>query len=263
MRLLELLRALLVALMLGLSVAGWAAPQEVTPQEATPAQVEQARDQLRADPNLQDTQTQRRLALKNPDALNWLLKIAKILSQAWRTVLAWFMELARVLSEAGRLVVWGLGGLLVLVVAMGLRRWLQMHAKGGPREKLVARPTHVHEMDIRPESLPEQVGSEAWALWQRGERHAALSLLYRATLSRLVHVHAVPITSASTEGECIQLARADLTIGPLPLVEQIIDAWRLAVYGSRTLDAVVVQALCQRFDTELSLPPASARKGAS
>ena len=245
MRLLELLRALLVALMLGLSVAGWAAPQEVTPQEATPAQVEQARDQLRADPNLQDTQTQRRMALKNPDALNWLLKISEIL------------------SEAGRLVVWGLGGLLVLVVAMGLRRWLQMHAKGGPKEKLVARPTHVHEMDIRPESLPEQVGSEAWALWQRGERHAALSLLYRATLSRLVHVHAVPITSASTEGECIQLARADLTIGPLPLVEQIIDAWRLAVYGSRTLDAVVVQALCQRFDTELSLPPASARKGAS
>ena len=245
MRLLELLRALLVALMLGLSVAGWAAPQEVTPQEATPAQVEQARDQLRADPNLQDTQTQRRMALKNPDALNWLLKISEIL------------------SEAGRLVVWGLGGLLVLVVAMGLRRWLQMHAKGGPKEKLVARPTHVHEMDIRPESLPEQVGSEAWALWQRGERHAALSLLYRATLSRLVHVHAVPITSASTEGECIQLARADLTIGPLPLVEQIIDAWRLAVYGSRTLDAVVVQALCQRFDTELTLPPASARKGAS
>ena len=248
MRLLELLRSLLMALMLGLSVAAWAAPQE-----ATPAQVDQARDQLRADPNLQDTQTQRRLRLKNPKAFDFLPGLHAP---------GWLKGLVRALSEAGRLVVWALGGLLVLMVAMGLRRWLQMRAEGGPKEKSAVLPTHVHELDIRPESLPDRVGSVAWSLWQRGEQHAALSLLYRATLSRLVHTHSVPITSASTEGECIQLAQASLAIRPLGLVEQVIDAWRLAVYGSRTLNTEVVQALCQRFDAELSPSPGSASKGA-
>ena len=246
MRLLKLLRALLMALMLCLSVAAWAVPQD-----ATPAQVDQARDQLRADPNLQDTQTQHRLRLKNSTA-----------SQSDQNTLGWPSKIAQTLAVTGRLVVWALGGLLVIVLAMGLRRWLQMRAEGWAKEKLMVLPTHVHELDIRPESLPDQVGAAAWGLWLRGEQHAALSLLYRATLSRLVHTHAVPITSASTEGECIQLAKALLATSPLALVEQIIDAWRLAVYGSRTLNAEVVQALCRRFDAELSPPPASASKGA-
>lgn len=236
MRLLEVFRALLMAWVLGLSMAGWAAPQE-----AMPAQVEQARDQLRADPNLQDTQTQHRLRLKKSTA-----------SQSDPAIPDWLLRVAQTLAVTGRLLVWVLGGLLLMVVALGFRRWLQMRAEGGPRANFMVLPTHVHELDIRPESLPDQVGATAWGLWQRGEQHAALSMLYRATLSRLVHTHAVPITSASTEGECIRLAKEAMASGPLSLVEQVIDAWRLAVYGSRTLDAVVVQALCQRFDTELS-----------
>jgi hypothetical protein len=246
-RLLEVFRALLMACVLGLSMAGWAAPQE-----AMPAQVEQARDQLRADPNLQDTQTQHRLRLKNSTA-----------SQSDPAIPAWLLRIAQTLAVTGRLLVWVLGGLLLIGLALGFRRWLQMRAEAGPRANVMVLPTHVHELDIRPESLPNQVGATAWGLWQRGEPHAALSLLYRATLSRLVHAHAVPITSASTEGECIQLAKAAMASGPLSLVEQVIDAWRLAVYGSRTMDAVVVQALCQRFDTELSPQAPRAHRAAS
>ena len=48
----------------------------------------------------------------------------------------------------------------------------------GCRTPFVA-PSHVRDLDIRPESLPDDVGAAALALWQRGEQRAALALLYR------------------------------------------------------------------------------------
>ena len=49
------------------------------------------------------------------------------------------------------------------------------------------------------------------ALWDRGDHRAALALLYRGLLSRLVHVHRVPIRDSSTEGDCLALAARCLT----------------------------------------------------
>ena len=57
----------------------------------------------------------------------------------------------------------------------------------GGRRAFVA-PTHVRDLDIRPESLPDDIGAAARALWDRGEHRAALALLYRGLLSRLAHV---------------------------------------------------------------------------
>ena len=67
-------------------------------------------------------------------------------------------------------------------------------------------PTHVRDLDIRPESLPDDIGAAARALWDRGEHRAALALLYRGLLSRLAHVHRLPIRDSSTEGDCLALA---------------------------------------------------------
>ena len=54
--------------------------------------------------------------------------------------------------------------------------------------------------------LPDDIGAAARALWDRGEQRAALALLYRGMLSRLAHVHRVPIRDSSTEGDCLALA---------------------------------------------------------
>src|SRR4029079_6929748 len=71
-------------------------------------------------------------------------------------------------------------------------------------------PTHVRDLDIRPESPTDDIGAAARQLWDRGEQRAALALLYRGMLSRLAHVHRVPIRDSSTEGDCVELASAQL-----------------------------------------------------
>jgi hypothetical protein len=154
------------------------------------------------------------------------------------------------LAEGSRLLVWVLAGIAVILLLWSLRRWIRVGALTRAAKQATL-PSHVRDLDIRPASLPEQVGDAVWATWQRGDHRAALSLLYRATLSRLVHVHAVPILGASTEGECVQLARARLQERTLAYVEQVVGAWQMSVYGARKPDDLHVQQLCHRFDAEL------------
>ncbi len=142
-----------------------------------------------------------------------------------------------------------------LVELRGLRR----------RAALPAVVSHVRDLDVRPESLPDDVGAAAWALWQAGQAPAALSLLYRGALSRLIHRYRVPITAAATEGECLDLARDRLEAGALRYLTQVVRAWQANTYGGRALSSAMGEALCTGFATRLDTPsatPASAQGAA-
>ena len=88
-------------------------------------------------------------------------------------------------------------------------------------------------------------------LWQRGQARAALSLLYRGALSRLVHGHGVPVRAASTEGECVQLAARHLAAPGSAFFARLVGLWQAAVYGARLPDEASVLALCAEFDARL------------
>jgi len=161
--------------------------------------------------------------------------------------LPWLAALARWLAESGRVLVWLLVAAAVAAVVVTARRWLAVHGDSiGTRGARL--PSHVRELDIRPESLPADIGAAVRELWLGGERRAALSLLYRGALSRLVHSYEVAIGDASTEGDCVRLARAALPPPPGDFVTGLIDAWQLAVYGGRPLATEHVLRLCADFD---------------
>lgn len=207
-------------------------------------QVQSARDQVRKDPNLGGTRQEQTLRLKDMD--DWKSKPAKS-----ETPPMWLVGMARWIADAGRLLIWSLGAVAVALFLVGLRHWIRVRADVA-KVKTLKLPSHVRELDIRPESLPDQIGATARDLWLRGEHHAALSLLYRGALSRLVHDHAVPIRAASTEGECVQLAARSLSPDRSAFVAQLVSAWQLTVYGARMPDSASVLALCTDFDVHLS-----------
>jgi hypothetical protein len=109
----------------------------------------------------------------------------------------------------------------------------------------------VRDLDIRPQSLPDDVPAAVRALWQRGESRAALSLLYRGALSRLVHDHGVPVRAASTEGECATLASRHLDAERGAFVARLIGLWQVAVYGARLPEGAAVLAVCDEFNARL------------
>lgn len=237
-------RELVLAACLGLAL-----PVAVQAQVPSRQEVQQAADAVRAHPDLGGKKKVGTLKLRDSEP-----RPEKAETGDWR----WVGDLVRWLAEGARLVVWICGAILVAIVLVGLRRWVRVRGDA-LRLPDAPPPTHVQSLDIRPESLPLQVGVAAAGLWQRGDHVAALSLLYRGALSRLVHGHAVPIKAASTEGECVALAKARLAAPRGAYVGELVAAWQLAVYGARMPDTARVLALCRDFDAQLpAAAPAAA-----
>ena len=229
-------------------LTGAAQPETPLAGDATPtrAEVREALDQVKTDPNLAPERTVNMLRWAEPEPVTdepwwwqWVNAVAR-----------WFRGLFGWLAESGRYVVWVLGALLAVLLVVYVTRLVR--GRGLPRvPKPFAAPSHVQDLDIRPESLPDDIGSAARAFWQRGDQRAALALLYRGSLSRLVHVHGVPIRASATEGECLALARPRLAAASARYVAQLVETWAAAVYGGLTPAASAVEALCSEFDTAL------------
>jgi Domain of unknown function (DUF4129) len=164
--------------------------------------------------------------------------------------LRWLRELMRWISEAGRGLMWlGMAALAALLVVY-LRRWLRVRGEAAAGRAL-ALPSHVRDLDIRPESLPDDLPAAVRSLWQRGEHRSALSLLYRGALSRLVHEHRLPVRASSTEGECTALAARHLDAERAVFVARLVGLWQLAVYGAQLPEGRAVLAVCEQFDAQL------------
>lgn len=110
--------------------------------------------------------------------------------------------------------------------------------------------TEVAGLDIRPETLPDDVVASALALWQRGERRAAIGLLYRASLARMVEHYQLNINQGATENDCLENARtalreaqfSSLVFGTLDTCTNI---WLRAAYANQYPDNI--DALCKQW----------------
>ena len=229
------LRASGLVLCLALAGPAWA-------QASAPGveQVRAATESVHADPDLRSLKAERKLRWKATDEARKSAEPAP----------PWLADFVRWISETGRWLVWLAGAVALIFIGLRLRRWLALRGdEAGARA--LALPTHVRDLDIRPESLPEDIGAAARAMWQRGQTRAALSLLYRGALSRLVHGHGMPVRAASTEGECVQLAARHLGAPGSAYFARLVGLWQGAVYGARLPDEGSVLALCAEFDARL------------
>lgn len=171
--------------------------------------------------------------------------------------LDWLVDFARWLADVSRLLFYGVIAALAITLLVVARRFVRLR-EFRRRARGPGAVSHVRELDVRPESLPDDVGAAAWALWRAGREREALSLLYRGLLSRLIHRHGVPIEASSTEGECLELARPRLAPGAMRYATQVVRAWEACSYGERALSAELGQSLCTGFATRLDGSPEAA-----
>jgi hypothetical protein len=209
----------------------------------TPGRSEIARalETVKADPNLASEQTIK--------ALRWRTATERRPS-GMPTWLRWIAGLFYWLDQSARVLVWVAVAALAGVLVIYLTRTVRPHRAASDGDAFVA-PTHVRDLDIRPESLPEDVGVAARLLWDRGAHRMALALLYRGMLSRLAHVYSVPIRDSSTEGDCLVLATKHLPAERLEYASRVVRVWQRFVYGGQDTPAATVYGLCDEFAPSL------------
>jgi Domain of unknown function (DUF4129) len=206
------------------------------------AEITRALDAVKADPNLAGLRTIKMLRWKDAD------RPKPANTPAWVT---WVAELFRWLDQSARYLVWGVVALLAVLLIGYLASLGGPGGETAARESATAAPGRVFDLDIRPESLPDDIGAAARLLWDRTEHRAALALLYRGMLSRLAHVHQVPIRDSSTEGDCLDLAAQHLPPARSEYASRLVGAWRRAVYGRELIATDTVYRLCDGFSSAL------------
>jgi len=145
------LAAALLAAVLGCGAAGALRAQEAAAERPSRETVEAELAKLRDDPRfggVKQTKT-------------WRFKTAEDEKKPkprsplpdWLT---WLVEFFRWVTAIGRVFVWALGALLVALLLVGLRYWIRERDRALP-QRAAALPSHVRDLDIRPESLPDRI----------------------------------------------------------------------------------------------------------
>ncbi len=125
----------------------------------------------------------------------------------------------------------------------------------GRIEPAPAAPEVLFGLDVTPESLPDDVPSEVMQLWNNGNTREALSLLYRASLSRLIDRHELEFRASHTEAECAALVNARGIKSLSNYFWQLTKVWRRLAYGHQLPTLETVQDLCRDWTLELADEP--------
>jgi hypothetical protein len=203
-------------------------------------EIRAAAAKLRADPNLGGEKTLRTLRLNQSNDA----KTAKAAQPP-----GWLTRLFDFLAQSSSLLLWIAGAVCVAIaVVWGIRMLRERSPATAPREHAVE---SLHGLDIRPESLPENIGAVALELLEAGREREALSLLYRGALSRAVHRHGIAIAASATEGEALRAVNATLDPPRAAYFADLVALWQRAVYAGESVSAKPIARLCRGFSESL------------
>jgi hypothetical protein len=232
--------ALVMTLMTVAMAAAQSGSSHATSERPTAGEIRRALAVVKADPNLA---TERTITVPR-----WNRS-----ARARSTSLpAWFGGFIEWINESSRMLWWLTGATLAGILVVYIIRVVRVAGGLPVHSRALGVPTHVQQLDIRPETLPSDVGAAARAMWDRGEGRAALALLYRGMLSRLAHVHGVPIRHSSTEGDCLALSADRLPPAGFEYASRLVNIWQRAVYGGEPASTPSVHVLCVDFEPALN-----------
>lgn len=171
---------------------------------------------------------------KSAETPNWLARLV-----------VGTLNVGKTLSTVFGVLLWTLVGITVVWVIWRYRAWFATFVGKSPPKAAAQQdiPHQLFGLQVRAETLPVDVADAAEKLWQQSPREA-LSLLYRALLSRLLTEYRLPLKSADTEGQI--LARiAELKQPSLDdFSHELTRHWQNLAYGHQVPPDQARQTLC-------------------
>lgn len=140
----------------------------------------------------------------------------------------------QLMASIVKAILW-IGLVIVLILAIIYRqKILALLSPAKRKTKKPIPPEVLFGLDIRPESLPEDIAGTARKLWQEGYVREALSLLYRGALVILTHEEHLEIHASHTEGDILNLAKSATATERYAYLGTLTKLWQTVAYAHRS-----------------------------
>lgn len=248
---------LLGALLLTLACTAAVAPAPVWAQEPSreearsaprsepPSRARRTIDAVLADPEFghrtERTEWRARETSSPPDSspppwVDFVQRVAEFISQVLKG-LVW--------------IAWIAGAAVLAYFLLRYRETLR--SRRAPRPEA---PEFLYGLDLRPQSLPDDVPAAARASLAAGRVAEALSLLYRGALIALIRRDGIDFRPGDTEADCRRRVAGRVGAEASGFFAALLDAWQGAAYAGISPSSACLEELCASWPRYFSLAPA-------
>lgn len=171
----------------------------------------------------------------------------------------WLERFGEWLAYGLRALAWGLGAAAIV----GLLYLLIRKLEGRDWQRRRVMPDMLFGLDVRPDSLPDDVPGAAAQALSRGDVRLALSLLYRAALVSLIADGRFEIAPGDTEGTCAaHVARHYAGAGSAKpeYFRGLVATWQRVAYARQTVSGDEVEQLIAAWSAHFSLAGRQAQR---
>jgi hypothetical protein len=171
----------------------------------------------------------------------------------------WLEHFGEWLAYGLRALAWGLGAAAIV----GLLYLLIRKLEGRDWQRRRVMPDMLFGLDVRPDSLPDDVPGAAAQALSRGDVRLALSLLYRAALVSLIADGRFEIAPGDTEGTCAaHVARHYGGAGSAKpeYFRGLVATWQRVAYARQTVSGDEVEQLIAAWSAHFSLAGRQAQR---
>ncbi|MEM7363110.1 MAG: DUF4129 domain-containing protein [Pseudomonadota bacterium] len=187
-----------------------------------------------------------------PEFPEWLRDLGEVISGVFSSISRFVNEIAFGLE----LLLWATLFFLLLYFFWRVSPWLRRQWS----RPTIPRPRTAQTLfglDLDHRKLPDDVRTEVLLLIERGEIREATALLYRASLSVLVHRYDLVIPESSTEGECLRLVHGHHSGAEASFFERLTRCWQRLAYAHEIPDVDEVTTFCEEWSRLFDGVPAT------
>jgi Domain of unknown function (DUF4129) len=186
---------------------------------------------------------------------------------------SWLRQFATFVAESVRALAWIAGALLVLFLLYLIARHVGVNGWGKAKARDL--PDVLFGLDVRPESLPDDLPAGARRFLEQGDLRAAVGLLYRGALVALIQDGRIDIARGDTELECVARVRhayrlettaemANKEVAPAEsstkpdYFQSLVTIWQRVAYARERVPAAQVTALIDAWPAHFQIQRATA-----
>ena len=137
------------------------------------------------------------------------------------------------------------------------RYWLRLLRGESLRPEEMLLPDTLFGLDIKRDSLPDNIENTARELWKNNKLREAVSLLYRGSIVRLFERYRYELPSGATEQDCIRYVemqykkfnqKNDNAVRQIDRFRKITRIWIEIAYAHRLPDDDIFYELCDQWN---------------